>query len=497
MNSQESNFRIWTHDQAVCEEAIAQGRPVDVVATAYGQNDFVLHFLRDAGFWQAMVGMEADGLKRSNGKIPAVLNGVEVLRELAGIDRIQHCGKILHDTRLMLEAGFNIEQIARAIQRQRAVIDPETLGNHLARISVASAQAAFMDHVKLLRKHRWIRGGVYAADAHEIIVPYGRKYEDIGKVGQKYGFKLVIVINVTEGRERIVGYQLAPLQTSERTMLREILEQLDREVAPVNTWMKILILDRGYWGARYLMNLHRAFGLHVVTPPRDGELEVVKWIDTGLVDATWQERHEERSRLGKIAVKLAAVKDVPLYDEADKLHGHVQAVVAEEYDQEGKRLRDEKGQERPRFYYVTTLPTLTRPYDTRRLYLRRWVVENQGFRELSMQWKVDTPAGKKFNANHARLAFVFMLYNAERVLRMKHPGPWQEERKKLSDLGERGLMGGLALAAYTREGKLGLLSVQKYRDLVQLAERRRIAELLRRCLADGRDPRDVLGHLDE
>ena len=180
-----------------------------------------------------------------------------------------------------------------------------------------------------------------------------------------------------------------------------------------------------------------------------------------------------------------------------ELHGHVEAVVADEYDQQGRRLRDDKGQLRPRMYYITTLPTHDRPYDTRRLYLRRWVVENQGYRELTMQWKVDTLAGKRFDANHARLAFVFMLYNAERLLRMKHPGPWQEERRNLSNLGEHGLLGGLALAAYTREGKLGLLSVQKYRDLVQLAERRRIAQLLHKCLAEGRDPSDILDRLDE
>lgn len=79
---------------------------------------------------------------------------------------------------------------------------------------------------------------------------------------------------------------------------------------------------------------------------------------------------------------------------------------------------------------------------------------------------------------------------------MKHPGPWQEERKPLSSLGERGLLGGLALAAYTPQGQLGLFSVQRYRDLVQLAERRRIAALLRDCLAKGRDLHDFLGELD-
>lgn len=32
----------------------------------------------------------------------------------------------------------------------------------------------------------------------------------------------------------------------------------------------------------------------------------------------------------------------------------------------------------------------------------------------------------------SRIAFALMLYNAERILRMKHPGPWAEERKCLT-----------------------------------------------------------------
>jgi hypothetical protein len=444
-----------------------------------------------------MVGMEADGLRRANGKAPGVLNGVEVIRELAGIERIGHCGKVVRDTRLMLEAGFNVEEVSRARKRRCGLIDPETLSNHLARISPPSAQRSFMEHVGLLRSGRWIRGGVYAADAHEIIVRYGRSYERLGKVGEKYGLKLVIVINVTEGKERIVGYSLAPLWASERSMLGGILRRLEREVAPLRRWMKILVLDRGYWGARYLIDLYRRYGVHVVTRAQHEGLEAVQWIETALPDARWQERLESRSRLGQIRVRVAWVGDVPLYEESDQLVGRVDAVVADEYDLQGQRLRDTKGEVRPRFYYITTLDARKRPYAIRRLYLRRWVVENQGFRELSMRWKVDTLAGKRFWANHARLAFVFMVYNAERLLRMKHPGPWQEERKRLSELGEGGLLGGPALAAYTPQGKLGLLSVQRYRDLVQLAERRRIASLLRDCLAKGTNIGDLIGELDQ
>lgn len=493
--AEQSSWQVWIRDEKACEEAITAGVEVEAVPTSYGENDFIIQFLCQSGLWPVMVGMEPDRLRQGNGKSPQALNGVELIRELAGIDRIQRCGKVLRDVQLMLRAGFNLQEVTLATQKERGVIDPETLSNHLARITPASAQRTFMEHLKLVRKRRWIRGGVYAADAHEIIVPYGRKAERLGQIGEKYGFKLVVLINVCEERERIVGFSLAPLQAGERKMLWGILRRLEREFGRVSKWMKTLILDRGYWGARYLLQIKSHFGVDVVTRAQHEKLDAVEWIETALKDAAWQEYQEERSRLGKIRVRMAYVPDVPLYED-EKLVGYINAAVADEFDQQGNRLKDEKGEIRPRFYYTTTINADGQPYSIRRLYLKRWVVENQGFRELSTRWKVDTLAGKRFAANYARLAFVFMLYNAERLLRLKHPGPWQKERERLRALGERGLLGGPALAVYTPQGQLGLLSSRKYRDLVRLAERRRLAARLRACMADGRDLRHLLAELE-
>ena len=88
----EESWRIWTESQQRCEEAIGAGEAVEVVPTAYGENDFVLDFLQRSGLWGVLTGMQADGLRRANGKNPRTLNGVEVIRELAGIERIERCG---------------------------------------------------------------------------------------------------------------------------------------------------------------------------------------------------------------------------------------------------------------------------------------------------------------------------------------------------------------------------------------------------------------------
>ena len=496
MTERLDGFKVWLRDDNAVEQAVLADRRFEAELTAYGDNDSVLDYLIASGFWSLLTGMEADGLKCNNGYRPAILNGIEVIRELAGIGRIQQCGKVLSDTRLMMQAGFNLARIQRATRAERSVIDAETLGNHLSRISPDSAQRTFVEYVREMRKRRLIRGKVYAADAHEIIVPYGRKAERMGRVGQKYGFKLVVLINVLEDRERIVGYAFAPLPTSERAMLAEILERLNRDVAPLREWMQTLLLDRGYWGAKYLLGLAEQYHIAVVTRAQHEGLEVVDYIETALEEAIWQKTEEEHSRFGKILVRAAGVKDVPLYNEKDELLGRVNAVVVDEFDLAGNRLKGEDGKERPRFYYVTTGPLTRRAYSIRALYRRRWVIENQGFRELAQDWSLNTLAGRRFNANYARIAFILMLYSAERIMRMKDKAGWRRERERIKLMIGRGWLGGLNVVVYTPEGQLGLFKVRHYGEIVRQAERSRITALARVYRRQGRDLKDLLDKLE-
>ena len=177
--------------------------------------------------------------------------------------------------------------------------------------------------------------------------------------------------------------------------------------------------------------------------------------------------------------------------------GQLNGVVAVEHDLAGNRLCDEEGRERPVFLYATTLPTAEKPERIRDYYRMRWVIENQGFRELTQQWALDRLAGRRFNTLNSRIAFAFMLYNAERILRMKHPGPWKSERRRLQDLGERNLLGGPSVAVYTRDGRLGLYTPAEYGQLIAERERNRIVGTLRQGLARGESLERLLDRLKD
>ena len=322
----------------------------------------------------------------------------------------------------------------------------------------------------------------------------------MGKVGEAHGYKLVLLVRTGPGEERIAGFALGPLHASEHLLLRMMLREIERRVCPVRRLIDVLVLDRGYWGAEFLLGLRRRYGFHFVTRAQHEGLGLVQDVEGMLRDeenpTRWVRVGEDRSRLGPIEVRLRALSSIPLHEKHGRRVGEANIVVADEYDLRGKRLRNPDGTERPRFYYVTDMPVEADPYPIRGFYLRRWTVENQGFRNLTQRWGLDVPAGRGINPLLARLLFVLVLANAEMVVQELFPGPWQEERRRLSKLGVQGLLGGApALAAYTDQGHIGLLSVEDYGELLLQAERDRVARDIRAALARGESPETVLGRL--
>jgi len=360
--------KIWVKDQSRCEGAILSGEEVEVIETCYGANDFVIEFFKHSGLWDIAVGLYPDLLKKENGKDWRALNGVMLIKELMKIGRVSGAGKVLSDAHLVVMAGFNLEEVKAKESKGKNIMIEETLGNHLSRISVQTSMKSLYEHVKYIRGRKWIRGKIYAADAHEIIVPYGQEYEGMGAVGEKQGYKIVLLLNIEKDRERIVGFALGPLQASERGLLKNILDRLEEEVAPVKEIIDLLILDRGYWGAEFFKSLKEGYEIDFVTRFRDEWLDVVKDIDGRLKlgEHRWHQRQEARKRLGNIKVKVTGIEDLPLYNEEEELVINVNAVIAHEYDETGNPLKDEKGRERARMIYATSLETEKRPYRIRK-----------------------------------------------------------------------------------------------------------------------------------
>jgi len=503
-------WQLWREDKAGVTRQLEEGRRHEGHNSAFGDNDLIIGFLMVEGFWPVLTETQADLLKKENGYPPRILNGLCALCELAGVERIAQSGKVLGDEALLRLVGFQAEQIEEARSEGRLRVDPETLSNHLSRISEASVWKSWWEHVRLLRAKHWYRGGVYAVDGTDIVIPYGQKqnYEGAERRGEAVGYKLVVVLNIDEGHERVVGWALGGLARNEKTMLKEIFKGLREQFGRLGDWMDILVMDRGYWGAEFLGELKRTEGVDYVTRARDDEVDVVKDVEglARLENTVWHEEPEQHSRLGAMLVRMAGFADVPLYDENDKDHGPCQVVIAEEYDLKHRRLPD-----RPRFHYVTSLPLDPADAESvqqiRAYYRRRWSVENQGFWVLTKRWNLDALAARDINAIRARLNFVLQLYNAENCCAWKHPGSFQKElpRLKRPPKGER--LGKPSIMIYTPDGRVGSFQAGEYRKLLsasvekttreatEAATRKSLKEAIAKGLREGKDIEDILKEL--
>jgi hypothetical protein len=154
------SFRIWEKDRARVAQDIVEGRPFDAFIGERGRFDAMFDFLLRSGLWTAATEMRPSGRKKDHGIPYRLLNGVECLREMAGLDTPANCGPLLKDSYLLERIGFTAEKIEKRLARDRTAIDPESLLNHLDRFTEQDLEAGFLQHVEVIRHQRWLRGGV-------------------------------------------------------------------------------------------------------------------------------------------------------------------------------------------------------------------------------------------------------------------------------------------------------------------------------------------------
>src|SRR6202140_79188 len=311
------SIRIWEKDRARVEHDIVAGLPFDAFVSERGRFDAMFDFMLRNGLWAAATEMRPSGLKKDNGIPYRLLNGVECLREMAGIDTPANCGPLVKDAYVLERIGFTAEKVASRLAKDRTVIDPESLSNHLARFTEPDLEAGFLQHLEVIRSKRWLRGGVYAVDGHDILIPYGKGYEGARRISEgAYGYKLLMLLSIQDGCELIVGYILGGLEESEITMLRRLLARLDKTMGPLRQWLKILLMDRGYWGTDLFCELKQDYGIDFVSRVRDDKLDLKGNIRRQLeeADRSWASFEEERQFSGRQErqqVRVTALRRLP------------------------------------------------------------------------------------------------------------------------------------------------------------------------------------------
>lgn len=446
-----SEIKIFLHDPEAVREAVLSGKEMEETSTQYGANEFALDFLRQSGIWEHLLVKPCRG--KENGKDWRKLSGIAILLELLHMGHLAKADKVIKDAKLMRELGFTFSELEKMEIKGRGVIHRDTLRNYFKAIPADQSLKSFYGFINFLRKKRWNRGKIYAADGYEIEV-YGKTYEGSGKVYDeregrwKYGYKLVILMNLEEERERILGFALGPINMDERKLLLKIFEDLERQVGKVRELIEVIVLDRGFWGYDFLeKELVEKYQIDYVLLAKKS-FTFVKEDLRHLIDSqqlNFQERKLFNRTSGKWEeVKVAFAQDLyhGYVSKAQPYLGKVNAVVLKKKDNNG---------EEKEIIYVTNKKVSKNPLKIAKWYGSRWTIENQGFRELSQKWLIDIPAGRTLNAISARISLILKLYNAIKIMEMKHGKEWQKNKEKIEAWGERSLIGGQGLIIYTEK----------------------------------------------
>jgi len=168
-------------------------------------------------------------------------------------------------------------------------------------------------------------------------------------------------------------------------MLRRLLARLNQTMGPLREWLKILLLDRGYWGTDLFYELKQDYGIDFVSRVRDEKMDVNGSIQRQLeeADRSWTEIEEQRQFSGRREtqkVRLTALRPITLIsDQPPHRQIAVSVVVAIQSHPDGAPILDKKGKDISKTDYVTSLPPGRHGVKIRRFYRGRWGIENQGF----------------------------------------------------------------------------------------------------------------------
>lgn len=431
---------VWEHDQEAAEEAVINRENYECRDSKHGAVDFIMTFLENTGLWDTMTNRRPSSLRQDNGYDYEKLNGIAALKEIAGVRRISASGKVLKDAGLMARLGFALE-----IGEDKKAAHEDTLRNHLNRFTKEESYKWFIDdHVHFLRQNKWIREKIYAVDGYEIEVT-GKTYEGIGKVWNadkkeyRYGYKLLLLVNTAEGRERIVGAVLGEIQEDERKLCLKLFELIEEHLCPIKELIGIILMDRGYWGAEFLHKIYFDYKIDIVSLAKKNSCFVkdevnyivennkLPFVKYKVRNKSYYERKTQRKQKKKS--KEPKHKEIYLAYEEGLGFGvweekDLNVVIMKTKNKEGKWDITT---------FVTTLPIKNNPLKIYELYSQRWTIENDINRELDQRWNLRTLPGRNLNIIVSRIMLVLKLFNAEKILEMKYEGRYKKIKKRMRE----------------------------------------------------------------
>ncbi len=422
----------------------ARERPEAVVGAGWGFLDQFFIFLFSLGFF-ARIDFRPKRVKRI--MIPTVLMILTYeMKQLMGISNMNQLEEhLFRDTALLKIIGFTARQIQegfcqRGKGKRRGPMHRDTLADLLSKFSSKEVDFILKEAVRVLVKHKLIRGRAYILDASDL--PTTQRYKGCGvkkvvkkawdKEGQQvetvtyvYGYKLLVLM---EARHKmVVAARVVKINEHEKTFTKEMVREGQQRTGGK---LKVLLVDRGFIDGVVLWWLGKEMKIRFVIPARRN-ME----ISQDIRGFRW-EKADGRSVFVEQAkeMKVMGVRGLLSYDQfGEEEHRRrkgrkdfkahpINAVMVLRWD--GRDY--EPGKEK---VFLTNL-SVSRPMKIIEQYDLRSEIENQGFRELKQGYHLLKYPQKTEAAVRAHAVLTLIIYSLVNAYK-------SEQGQRLAHLGIR------------------------------------------------------------
>jgi len=429
-------WRFHFRDDKKVAKAIREGKTDLITGTGWGFFDKFFSFLWVIGFFKVVERINGEGYQRKMLGIVKLLN-TYAIKVLLGIGSMNSVPSLLFkEIGLLKLIGFTATEIKEGICKRgkgkSRPIHKNTLADFLDRLTKEEVQYVLNEVVKLLSRHRFIKGDIFILDATDLeTTPKckgcgrkrikekrwdARKRKMVEIETYKYGFKLIMIQEVKS--RVVVAATVVKIQEHESKYTLQLLKQAKKNLGGGK--IKLLLIDNAFMDGVTLWKIKHKLKIDFITRARTN-MDVSK-------DArsfrNWQEgikREVKRTKKGKIAVY--GVESLLSYAQygteehkkkkykKDEWGNPLNAVVVtcwkgEEYG---------KGKEP---VFITSLP-VDKPLQIIDKYGLRFLIENIGFRELKQGWKIGQVVMKTESAMRSHTLLTLILYSLNACFQTK------------------------------------------------------------------------------
>ena len=420
----------------------ARQRPQAVVGAGWGFLDHFFIFLFSLGFF-ARVDFRPARVKRV--MVPTLLMILTYeVKQLIGISSMNQLEEhLFRDVALLKIIGFTARQIQegfcqRGKGKRRGPMHRDTLADFLARFTAREVDFILEEAVRVLVKHKLVRGKTYILDATDLPTTHrfrgcgvkkvvrkvrGRGGQEVEVVEYVYGYKLLVLL---EARHKlVVAARMVKMNEHEKRFTRRLVREAQERTGGA---VKVLLVDRAFIDGVLLWWLWKKRKIHFVIPARTN-MEVsqdLRGFRSEKADGErvfWEETKE---------VRVLGVRGLLSYDQFGE-EGHKRGKGRKSFRANpingimvvrwaGKEY--EAGEEK---IFLTSL-SVGGPLRVLEQYDLRSEIENQGFRELKQGYHLLKYPQKTCSAIRAHAVLTLVIYSlvnaykSQRGQRLAHLG---------------------------------------------------------------------------